>query len=69
MNIWCANCKAVREMDVHGRCGTCNSEQVDRLDRPNRTFPFSSFMDSVSKELDEVNERLIRARRALEVGR
>lgn len=56
-------------MDVHGRCGTCNSEQVDRLDRPNRTFPFSSFMDSVSKELDEVNERLIRARRALEVGR
>jgi Zn finger protein HypA/HybF involved in hydrogenase expression len=26
--MWCANCEALRELDVHGRCASCGSEAV-----------------------------------------
>ena len=25
---WCCQCEAMRELDKHGRCGTCGSEAV-----------------------------------------
>lgn len=62
MKTWCANCEAVREMDVHLRCGTCASDAVDTLDRINRRLP--SFIAKASRELDAVNERLLRAKGA-----
>jgi len=32
-NWWCANCRAPIELDIHGRCNTCGSDAVDRMER------------------------------------
>lgn len=26
--IWCANCENVRDVTIHGRCGSCDSAAV-----------------------------------------
>ncbi len=31
---FCANCESVIELDVHGRCPTCQSDAVDIAVRP-----------------------------------
>lgn len=35
-NIWCENCRAVREMSIHGRCSCCDSSAIDIPVRPAR---------------------------------
>lgn len=34
MTHFCANCEALREMDVHGRCENCGSGALDIPVRP-----------------------------------
>ena len=33
LKIFCLDCNAVRDMGVHGECGTCGSRATDTLDR------------------------------------
>ncbi len=30
---WCVNCLTPIELDIHGRCSTCGSDAVDRIER------------------------------------
>ena len=32
---WCADCRVPTDLDRHGRCGTCGSDAVDVMMRPN----------------------------------
>ncbi|MFZ0416236.1 MAG: hypothetical protein WBE20_15150 [Candidatus Acidiferrales bacterium] len=34
-NWWCADCRVPTDLDRHGRCGTCGSDAVDVMMRPN----------------------------------
>ncbi|MGH9702113.1 MAG: hypothetical protein ACRD4K_01965 [Candidatus Acidiferrales bacterium] len=31
-NWWCADCRAAVALSRHGRCETCNSEALDKID-------------------------------------
>lgn len=33
---WCADCRVPTDLDRHGRCGTCGSDAVDVMMRPNK---------------------------------
>jgi len=35
-NWWCADCRVPTDLDQHGRCGTCGSDAVDMMSRPNK---------------------------------
>gem|GEM_PF-6168072 len=35
-NWWCADCRVPTDLDRHGRCGTCGSDAVDMMSRPNK---------------------------------
>jgi len=30
---WCMDCRAIVELDKHGRCGCCESEAVDLMEQ------------------------------------
>jgi len=30
---WCVSCFSQMELDIHGRCGVCGSDAVDRIPR------------------------------------
>ncbi|HEV2305485.1 MAG TPA: hypothetical protein VGR93_08200 [Candidatus Acidoferrales bacterium] len=35
-NWWCADCRVPTDLDRHGRCGSCGSDAVDMMSRPNK---------------------------------
>jgi len=32
---WCVDCRVPTDLDRHGRCGSCGSDAVDMMIRPN----------------------------------
>lgn len=52
-NWWCADCRVPTDLDRHGRCGTCGSDAVDLMSRPNKLATVTA-MQPGSIVLDDV---------------
>lgn len=54
-NWWCADCRVPTDLDRHGRCGSCGSDAVDMMSRPNRLATVTP-MQAGSVVLDDVTQ-------------
>lgn len=75
---WCANCEAVRELNIHGRCGCCGSEAVCLAAPPRReregperrgSLRTNSLLPMVDRVLERRMPARSMARAALELHR
>ncbi|MFZ0638596.1 MAG: hypothetical protein WA020_16400 [Candidatus Acidiferrales bacterium] len=54
-NWWCVDCRVPTDLDRHGRCGTCGSDAVDMMSRPNQLGTVTA-MQPGSIVLDDLSQ-------------
>jgi len=42
---WCMDCRSAVDLDLHGRCGSCESEAVDSFNPGNGQMTSASISD------------------------
>lgn len=70
---WCANCEAVRELDIHGDCACCGSAAVCIAAPPRvegrQSLRVSSLLEVADRVLERHSPSRQMARAALELHR